>query len=347
MPAMTRTVSDLGEWAVIDLITGRIGAAPEGEIWSGDDAAIIQSPGDPIVLTTDVLVEGVDFDFGYCPPQDVGWKAMAVNVSDVAAMGGVPRSAVATLSLRPDTSIVDVESLLDGFLGAAEEWGIKVVGGDVSSALEISISVSMLGALPGGRPVRRSGALGGDAICVTGELGGAAGGLIALKNKPSGGLGTGWDVEPEFDGPLDKLAARQLRPTARLPESRALLAVDPTAMIDISDGLVGDLEHILDASGDLGCQLEPDWIPIDENLAVLGELVADLDVMELALSGGEDFELIVTLDPANVAEATLAMEHMGTKLTRIGTVMTDGARKFGEESLRAWKEKAWEHLRNP
>lgn len=345
MTAMSRRVSDLGEWALIDLIAGRIGAAPDGDIWAGDDAAVVESPGERLVLTTDVLVEGIDFDFSYAPPQDVGWKAMAVNVSDVAAMGGVPRHAVATLSLRPDTSILDVESLLDGFLGAADDWGIKVVGGDVSGASEISVSVTVVGSLPGGRPIPRSGALGGDAICVTGELGGAAGGLIALRNKPSGGLGEGWDVEPELDGPLDKLAARQLRPTARLAESRALISVDPTAMIDVSDGLVGDLEHLLDASGELGCQLEPEWIPIDENLRVLEGLVADLDPLELALTGGEDFELIVTLDPASVAEATLAMEHMGTKLTRIGTVLTDGARKLGEESLRAWKEKSWEHLR--
>jgi thiamine-monophosphate kinase len=345
MTSMTRSVSDLGEWGLIDLVTERIGPPPEGEIWSGDDAAVVQSPGEKLVLTTDVMVENVDFDFTYSPPQDVGWKAMAVNVSDIAAMGGVPRHAVASLSLRPDTSVVDIESLLDGFLGAAEEWGVFVVGGDVSTAGEISISVTLIGSLPGGRPIRRSGALGGDAICVTGELGGAAGGLIALKNKPSGGLRAGWDVGPEHDGPLDKLAARQLRPQARLAESRALLAVDPTAMIDVSDGLVADLEHILDAGG-LGCRLEPEWIPVDENLTVLQTLVEDLDPMELALTGGEDFELIVTLDPASVAEARLAMEHMGTSLTRIGTVMTSGERLLGEEPLRVWKEKAWEHLRN-
>ena len=188
--------------------------------------------------------------------------------------------------------------------------------------------------------------MGGDAICVTGELGGAAGGLIALKNKPSGGLRTGWDVEPELDPALDKLAARQLRPYPRLAESRALLAVDPTAMIDISDGLVGDLEHILDAGG-LGCRLDPASIPIDENLEVLETLVADLDPLELALTGGEDFELIVTLDPVNVADARLAVEHMGTSFTRIGTVMTDGERMLGEQPLSAWKDKGWEHLRTP
>jgi thiamine-monophosphate kinase len=341
---MSRSVADLGEWGLIDLIASRIGPPPEGEIWSGDDAAVVQSPGDPLVVTTDVLVEGVDFDFTYCPAQDVGWKAMTVNVSDVAAMGGAPRHAVAALSLRPDTSVVDIESLLDGFLGAGEDYGISVVGGDVSTATEISISVTVIGSLPSGRAVRRDTALGGDAICVTGELGGAAGGLIALKNKPSGGHGTGWDVGAELDEALDKLAARQLRPTARLPESRALMAMDPTAMIDISDGLVGDLGHILDASG-VGCRLEPDAIPVDENLEVLKELVADLDPLELALTGGEDLELIVTLDPARVGEARMAVEHMGTSFTRIGTVMTGPERYFGEEPLAQWKGKSWEHLR--
>jgi thiamine-monophosphate kinase len=344
---MTRSVSDLGEWGLIELISTRVGAPPEGEIWSGDDAAVVESPGERLVVTTDAIAESVDFDFAYCPPQDAGWKAMAVNVSDIAAMGAVPRHAVVALGLHPDTSVVVIESILDGMLGAAEMYGAALVGGDVSTASEMSIGVTLIGAMPASRaPVLRSGAIGGDAICVTGELGGAAGGLIALKNKPSGGLRSGWDVGEDFESSLNKLAARQLRPAARLTESRALAAVELTAMIDVSDGLLADLEHVLDASG-VGCQLDPERIPVDENLGALGKLVADLEPMELALTGGEDYELIVTLDPVNVADARLAVEHMGTSLTRIGTVMTGSERMIGERPLSDWKDKGWEHLRTP
>jgi thiamine-monophosphate kinase len=344
---MARNVSDLGEWGLLELISSRVGTPPGEEIWTGDDAAVVGSPGERLVLTTDVLVEGVDFDFSYCPPQDAGWKAMAVNVSDVAAMGAVPRHALVTLGLRADTSVVEIESILDGLLGAAEMYGTALVGGDITAASELSIGVALVGSMPASRaPALRSGALGGDAICVTGELGGAAGGLIALRNKPSGGLRSGWDVGEDLESSLNKLAARQLRPTARLTESRALAAVEVTAMIDVSDGLLADLEHMLDASG-AGCQLEPDMIPIDENLAALDKLVADLDTMELALTGGEDYELIVTLDAVNVADARLAVEHMGTALTRIGTVMTGSERMIGERPLSAWKEKGWQHLRTP
>jgi thiamine-monophosphate kinase len=342
---MARSVADLGEWGLIELIGRRVGPPPEDEVWGGDDAAVVPSAGERVVLTTDVLVQGIDFDFAYCPPQDAGWKAMAVNVSDIAAMGAVPRHAVATLSLPPDTSVVDVESILDGMLGAAEMYGTKLVGGDVSTASELSIGATIAGAMPGARmPVLRSGALGGDAICVTGELGGAAGGLIALKNKPSGGLRSGWDVGEDLESPLNKLAARQLRPAARLTESRALGAVELTSMIDISDGLLADLGHVLDASG-VGCRLELDMIPVDDNLATLAKLVPDFDPLELALTGGEDFELIVTLDPVNVPDARLAVEHMGTPFTRIGTVMTSTERMVGEQPMSAWKEKGWEHLR--
>jgi thiamine-monophosphate kinase len=342
---MARSVADLGEWGLIELISNRVGPPPEGDVWTGDDAAVVAAEGDRLVLTTDMLVQDVDFDFTYCPPQDAGWKAMAVNVSDMAAMGAVPRHAVATLGLQPDTPVVDVESILDGLMGAAEMYGAALVGGDVSRASELSISVTLAGTMPGARvPVLRSGAIGGDAICVTGELGGAAGGLIALKNKPSGGLRSGWDLGEDLESPLSRLAARQLRPTARLPESRALGAVELTAMIDVSDGLIADLEHVLDASG-AGCQIDPDMIPVDENLAALEKLVDGLDPIELALSGGEDFELIVTLDPANVADARMAVEHMGTKLTRIGTVMTGFDRRVGETAFSDIKEKGWEHFR--
>src|SRR5918992_5649410 len=134
MIAMSRGVSDLGGWGLIELITRRVGPPPDGEVWSGDDAAVVAAGGDRLVLTTDVLVEGVDFDFAYCPPQDAGWKAMAVNVSDIAAMGAVPRHAVATLGLRPDASVVDVESILDGLLGASEMYGTALVGGDITTA---------------------------------------------------------------------------------------------------------------------------------------------------------------------------------------------------------------------
>ena len=339
-----RTASDLGEEALIERVVQRIGPPEVGETWSGDDAAVVDSPAPRLIYTLDVLVEGVDFDLSYCFGSDVGWKAMASSASDVAAMGGRPSYALAGLALPPTTLTSVVDGIADGLTGASRRWGIRLVGGDVSRAGEISLSVAMLGA-PGGRRILRSGARQGEAICVTGCLGGAAGGLIALRRGLAGpGLTEGRSLSPGLAQAVERLAVRQLRPEARVDEAARLARMPVSAMIDVSDGLAVDLDRLLRASG-AGCDVNPEAIPVDPDLRPLQEAVSDerIEPPALALTGGEDFELLFTIAPGEVEAARASLEELGTSLRRIGTVV-DGDRRIGDHDLEHWKEKGWDHL---
>lgn len=310
-------VSSLGEFGLIERFVRKLPRPGPGEVWSGDDTAVIDPGSGRILVTTDVLVENVDFDLAYCSPADVGWKAVAVNVSDIAAMAGRPTRAVAALSLPGSTPVAVVDGILEGMVEAAERWGLVLVGGDVSEAPLVSIALTLLGAAEA--PVLRSGARVGDAICVTGSLGGAAAGLALLRS-----------------GAAERargLARRQLRPEARVEEGLALARAGATALIDVSDGFVADLAHLLDAGG-VGCDVDADAIPVDPDIGPAG-LAAD--PLELALTGGEDFELIATLPPPAVA-------GVSELVTRVGTI-TESARTIGGRSLAGWTQKGWEHLR--
>jgi thiamine-monophosphate kinase len=327
------TVSDLGERGLLERIGRRLEtASAAGEIGMGDDAALLRLPSNGLLLTVDGLVEGVDFDFAYCSGYDAGWKAMAVNVSDIAAMGGVPAHAVVALALRPDTAVATVDDLLEGLIAAGERWDVGIVGGDVGAAAEMSIAVTVTGSVEG-EPVRRSGANAGDDILVTGALGGSAAGLRLLQ----AGLA---DEDPA----LRRLATRHLRPQARVREGGLLRAAGATAMIDVSDGLAVDLWNLLQASG-AGCDLDEDEIPIDGDLEAAAAVLGDVDPFETALLGGEDFELIVTMPAGRTSEAVAAVAEAGTRTTRLGTV-TDGGCLVRGEPLDAWKEKGWQHLRS-
>jgi thiamine-monophosphate kinase len=309
-------VSDLGEFGLIERFRGKLPPAPAGEIWSGDDAAVV--PGSAqTVITTDVLVEGVDFDLRLGRAQDAGWKAVVANASDVAAMGGRPTYCVAALSLPASTTVATVDGLLDGMIAATGRWGIALVGGDVSEAAQLSLALTLLGSVE--VPVRRAGAGPGDAICVTGALGGAAAGLLALQRGLTGSA-------------AQAVAARQLRPQARVDEGLRLGPV-ATSMIDVSDGFLADLVHLLDASG-VGCEVEPGAIPIDANL---NDLDLGVDPLELALTGGEDFELMATVPPDRLG-------GIGDVVTRVGTI-TERERTIGGRSLDGWEHLGWQHLR--
>jgi thiamine-monophosphate kinase len=315
-------VSEVGESGLILDISARIGSPPPGEAWTGDDAAVVGFAGSRLLLTTDIVVQGVDFDPAYSTGADVGWKVVAINASDVAAMGGRPLHALATLGLPPDTSRRFVDQLMDGMLDAAERWSIRLVGGDISAAGEVSVGIAMTG-VPIGSPVLRSGARPGDAICVTGSLGGAAGGLIALR----GGV----------DAP--GLARRHLRPEARVDEGEKVARAGASAMIDLSDGLAVDLARLMEASG-TGCEVDTASIPVDEGLAALGDAAEPL---ELSILGGEDFELLFTISEEALAGLTASTTEPSTAITRIGTVAAGEAR-LGNDALSRWRERGWDHL---
>jgi len=321
-------VSDLGELGLIERITAGLGPAVAG---SGDDAAVVQSPGDSLLFTTDVMVESVDFDRAYSSGADVGWKAIAINASDIAAMGGAPSHAVVGLSLPSDTRVDFVDDMVAGMSAAARRWSLTVAGGDISRAGEMAVAVAMIGVPVAERPVYRSGARPGDAIGVTGSLGGAAGGLAVLRQ--------GLDVtEPG----LEELARRHLRPVARVAEAALLAGVPVSAMIDVSDGLAIDLWHLMDASK-TGCEVDPLSIPVDPALAATAGTLG-LDPLRTAMLGGEDFELLFTLDPGQVGAVRALLADVGTDVTVIGAV-TSTERLIGDVALEELKEAGWDHLR--
>jgi thiamine-monophosphate kinase len=327
----------LGESALIERIAARIGPAPRGETWSGDDAAVLPFSGRTILYTTDVMVEGVDFDRAYCSGTDVGFKSVAINASDIAAMGGAPRHAVAALSLPPETSVSFVDAMVDGVVEASKRWSIGVAGGDISRAHEVSMAMAMIGAPFGDAVVHRSGAKAGDALCVTGHLGGAGGGLKALSRG----------IDVTGSAALAGLAARHLRPSARVVEAKRLCELHPTAMIDVSDGLAVDLWHLMDASG-TGCDVDPAAVPVDPRLAELADLLSDdtIDPLDLALLGGEDFELLFRIDPDKVGRAQTALAELGCAVTRLGSVTENvSERRIGDHDLEELKEAGWDHLR--
>jgi thiamine-monophosphate kinase len=321
------TVSDLGEDALLDRILERIGGAVPGEeVWSGDDAACVASPA-RLLITTDLVVESFDFDLAYSSGFDVGWKAVAVNASDVAAMCGRPLHAVTSVGLRADTPVEFFDDLLDGVVAAARRWGIAVVGGDVSEGREISVGTTLTGEPLAAAPVLRSGARMGDALLVTGTLGAARGGLeVLVRNEKIPGT--------------QALVERQLRPTARVEEAAALAPLGPTAMIDLSDGLAVDLGRLLAASH-AGADVSLEALPVEDAL----DQVPGLDVIEAAVLGGEDFELLFTIGEELVGVAVKALRRLGTPLTRIGTIAS-GEAMLGGRRLETWRERGWQHLRS-
>ena len=322
-------MSDVGELELIRRIRERLSDPPPGETWSGDDTAVLPPFDSQLLLTTDLMMEGIDFDVSYSTGADVGWKAMAANASDVASMGGRPAYAVGAVALRLDTTLKFFDELIEGFVEAARTWRFSVVGGDMSAASEISVTVAMVGTPAAGSAVHRSGARLGDAICVTGALGGAAAGLVALRR----GL-------PQGDGAVGRLIERQLRPRARVEEGIRLAQIGPTAMIDVSDGLAVDLGHLLEAS-DGACDVDVHAIPVDPDISAMN----GVDPLEAAVIGGEDFELLFTIEPERVEDASAVLADVGTPVTQIGTVASNG-RYIGPRSLAEWRELGWEHLRS-
>jgi thiamine-monophosphate kinase len=238
----------------------------------GDDAAAVRAPPGFLLLASDILVEGTHFDLSFSTPADAGWKAVAANVSDIAAMGGRPLHLLVSVAGPPR---FDVEALYEGIADAAREWRCAVVGGDLANGPVATVAVAITGTTDGLPPVCRSGARAGDHVLVTGPLGAAAAQLRALRR---GDAEHGW---------------AHRRPTARVVAGRAAAEAGATAMIDVSDGLAADLGHILDASL-VGVRL--DRVPVHAD--------ATLDD---ALGGGDDYELVICApDPGAVVDVVVA-----------------------------------------
>lgn len=314
------------------------GEAPGVEVGMGDDAAVVEAGGGSLVLTTDMLVEGVHFDRASISPRDLGAKAIVVNVSDVAAMAGSPRYALASIGIPSDVGASWVVELYGGMRAACEEYALTLVGGDTNRADQAVIALAVVGEVAPGRAVTRSGARPGDLVVVTGSLGAAAGGFALSRAHPTRvakALAEPWGREL-----LDALA----RPVARVGEGQTLAQAGATAMIDLSDGLAKDLSRLCRESG-VGARVELPRVPVAEPLR-RGAPLLGVDPLDLALSGGEDYELLATIDLTHVGRAREELdERFGVTLTEVGVIIEDGLVAVDAEGRESPLEpKGWDHF---
>ncbi|RFP63769.1 thiamine-phosphate kinase [Hymenobacter lapidiphilus] len=293
----------VGEFGLIGRIQQTVELTqPSTILGIGDDAAILApAAGQELVISTDLLTEGVHFDLTFCPLKHLGYKAVAVNVSDIAAMNALPTQIVVAVSIPPRFTVEAVEELFEGVKLACEAYNVDLVGGDTTgSRAGLTISVTALGQVEAGKAVRRSGAGPNDLLCVTGDLGGAYLGLQVLEREKQV-----WQADPESQPELDKypyVLQRQLRPEARMDVIHELreLGVVPTSMIDVSDGLASEVLHLCQASG-TGARIFTENLPIaNPTLEVAGEF--NLDPIMCMLNGGEDYELLFTVPLADHAK---------------------------------------------
>ena len=289
-------IGEIGEFGLIDRISDEFSPKLESTIHGiGDDAAVFENQEDSLtLLSTDMLIEGVHFDLSYMPLQHLGYKAVSVNVSDIAAMNGVPERITVNLGLSNRFSVEAVQSLYEGIKFACSDYKIDLVGGDTTASHSgLIISVSVTGRVNKNKVVYRNTAEEKDIICVTGDLGGAFMGLQVLEREKEV-FKTNPDMQPDLDR-YQYIVQRQLKPKARMDIIHELRELDivPTAMIDISDGLVSEVFHICKQS-DLGAAIFEDKLPIDqETYNTAGEF--KIDPTTCALNGGEDYELLFTI----------------------------------------------------
>ncbi len=289
------SLAELGEFGLIDRLTRDVRHYhPDTLKGIGDDAAVIDAGDKVILLSTDLLVEGIHFDLTYMPFKHLGYKAAVVNISDIAAMNGIPKQMTVSLAVSSRFSAEALDELYAGVVMACNKYKVDLVGGDTSSNVKgLMISVSIIGEAKKEDVVYRSGAMPGDLICVTGDLGSAYIGLLILEREKSV-FQVDPNMQPELSG-FDYQIGRQLRPEARTDIRNLLIGtgVKPTSMIDISDGLASEVLHICKQSN-TGCRLFEAKIPIDEYTK---ELAKEYKIIPsvAALSGGEDYELLFTV----------------------------------------------------
>ena len=282
------SINNRGEFGFIDIIKKQFDVPP-GMIGIGDDCAVIPAGESEFIYSTDMLMEGVHFLRDAASPEDIGWKSLAVNLSDIAAMGGTPMATFLSIALPKDVQGEWAERFIAGYAELSRKFNVPLLGGDTTSSLrDIAINVGVLGRAPLGKSVKRSGASVGHGIYVTGNLGDSAGGLQAILNS--------WDKTPE----VQSLIQSHIKPMPRIEEGQALMNTGLIgAMMDISDGVASDLRHILKASG-VGAEVHLDRIPTSNNLKWVCDKYMK-NAYALAVGGGEDYELLFTA-PAGIED---------------------------------------------
>ncbi|MDE6689162.1 MAG: thiamine-phosphate kinase [Prevotella sp.] len=305
-------IAKLGEFGLIDRLTKDLHIKNESTKYSiGDDCAVLSYPDTQVLVTTDLLMEGVHFDLTYIDLQHLGYKSAMVNISDVFAMNGTPRQITVSLAISKRFTVEDMEQFYSGLRLACDKWGVDIVGGDTTSSYTgLAISITCIGEARKEDIVYRNGAHNTDLICVSGDLGAAYMGLQLLEREKAvyyqmvdeakrkakaGGLPAQIpEFQPDFAG-KEYLLQRQLQTEARGDIIKKLreAGIRPTAMMDVSDGLSSELIHICKQSG-VGCRIFEKELPIDYQTAVMAEEM-EMNVTTCALNGGEDYELLFTV----------------------------------------------------
>lgn len=342
-PARTELAS-LGEFGLIKHIAKHIALNnPSSVKGIGDDAAVIHyENGKQTVVSTDMLIEGVHFDLSYCPLKHLGYKAVSVNLSDIYAMNANPKQILVSLAISNRFSLEAVEELYAGMLLACERHGVDLVGGDTSSSrVGMVINITAIGEADKNNIVYRSGAKATDLLCVSGDLGSAYLGLQILEREKKIFMENP-QIQPDMEG-NDYMLERQLKPEARNDVIQQLkeMGIQPTSMIDISDGLASEVLHLCTESG-TGCRLYENKIPIDDN-SILRAQEFNLNPTMCAMNGGEDYELLFTIDIKdhdkikNSPDVTV-IGHITEKSEGVNLVLT------GTEMLSPITAQGWDAL---
>lgn len=290
-------LQDLGEFGLIDHLAKQVNLANKSTVLGiGDDAAVIQYDAhEQVVVSTDMLVEGVHFDLGYCPLKHLGYKAVVVNLSDIFAMNAVPQQITVSIALSNRFSLEAVDDLYEGILLACTNYGVDLIGGDTTSSTSgLIISVTAIGKAMAEDIVKRTGASESNLLVVSGDLGGAFMGLQILEREKQIFIETP-SIQPDLTG-NDYILERQLKPEARKDIIAELkkLGVKPIAMMDVSDGLSSEIFHLCKLNN-LGVDLHEDKLPIDQETFDRAREM-NLDPTICALNGGEDYELLMAID---------------------------------------------------
>ena len=323
-------ISKYGEFGLIKHLTEKIKLQNSSSLKGvGDDAAVLDYKDKRVLVTTDLLLEGIHFDLTYTPLKHLGYKAAVVNFSDIYAMNGQPKQITVSLGVSKRFSVEDLEEIYAGIYLACEKYGVDLVGGDTSASLTgLTISITCIGEGEEGNIVYRNGAKANDLICVTGDLGSAYMGLQLLEREKMVFSNHSENIQPDFEE-KKYILQRQLKPEARKDIIDALRkkGIVPSAMMDISDGLSSELIHICSQSN-TGCRIYEDKIPIHYEAAVMAEEL-NMNLVTAALNGGEDYELLFTVslddyDKIVLLEGVAIIGHITTPELGLNLVGREG-----------------------
>lgn len=336
-------LKDLGEFGLIERLTKKIKLFNDNTLLGpGDDAAIINSSKE-ILVSSDMLVEGIHFDMAFTPLKHLGYKSVIVNISDIYAMNGIPKQITVGLAISSKYTLEAIEEFYDGILLACEKYKIDVIGGDITSCINgLTISITAIGEAMKNEIVKRSGAKENDLLITTGDLGGAYMGLNVLQREKEV-----WKSNPNMQPELDNfnyILERQLKPEARRDVIEFLKKCDviPTSMIDISDGLASEVFHICKSSN-VGCQLYEEKIPIDPQ-TYQTSMDFSINPTVSALNGGEDYELLFTINQKDYEKI-----KNDPNLTVIGhiTKKSQGINLIGNgDTSTPLQAQGWNHFNN-